>query len=830
MLEDLRKDLKGGLRILAKSPGFTAVAVLSLGLGIGANTAIFTIINAVFLHPLPVAEPSQLVEVFTRDTRTVQAASNFILTGSSIPNFQDYRDQNSVFSGMAAATFPIPLNWGGQAEPEQLNAILVTANYFEVFGVKPILGRTFVPDEDKKPGGNALVVLSHALWARRFGSNRDVIGHTMILNTDPYTIIGVAPPNFKGTFALGNPELLWIPLSMRANALTGFAREYAETRRFRWLSIVGRLKQGVTLDGATAQMKTLASALEQEYPTDNRGRTVELAPLTQSALGINQRRQFELAGAVLMGAVGVVLLIACVNLANLLLAQAAGREKEMSIRAAMGANRWRLVAQLLTESVLLAWFGGVVGLALAFWGRTLLWSFRPPFLNADAIKLSLDGRVLAFTASISLITGILFGLFPALRASRTNLIDVLKVGGIGNATGWKENPLRSGLVVLEMALTVLALCGAGLFLRSMRNAQRLDLGFESRNLLMLGFDLSGQRYETERGQQFFKDALQRALSVPGVEAATVATNAPLAGFFAGTVFREGESPENPSQHGTLLNFDTVTPGYFEALRIPLRSGRDFTEFDRENTTSVVIVNEVAARLLWPGQAPLGKRFNYFRPNQPSQVFEVVGVVANSVVVNIGEDPQPVAYFPLRQRYSSAATLQVRTSGNPEAVMGTVRTAVQELDRNLALRNVQTIQQILDQGLWASRMGAALLGIFGLLALTLATIGVYGVMAYSVKQRTAEIGIRMALGARSSQVQRLVLLQGMKLALAGASIGVVISLLVAPLAEKLLYSVNARDPWIISAVTMALVCVAAVACYIPARRATRVDPILALRYE
>lgn len=830
MLEDLRLDLWGALRLLAKSPGFTAVAVLSLGLGIGANTAIFTIINAVFLHPLPVAEPSQLVEVFTHDTRTVQAANNFILTGSSLPNFQDYRDHNSVFSGMAAATFPIPFNWGGQAEPEQLNAILVTANYFEVLGVKPILGRTFALDEDKKPGGNALVVLSHALWARRFGSNRDVIGHTMILNRDTYTIIGVALPNFKGTFSLGNPELVWIPLSMRANALTGFVKEYSETRRLRWLSIVGRLKDGVTLDHAAADMKTLASALEREYPTDNRGRTAELASLTQSALGINQRRQFELAGAVLMGVVGVVLLIACVNLANLLLAQAAGREREMSIRAAMGANRRRLVAQLLTESVLLASLGGVVGLALAYWGRTLLWSFRPPFLSADAIQLSLDTRVLAFTASVSVITGILFGLFPALRASRTNLIDVLKVGGRGNSAGWKESPLRSGLVVLEMALTVLALCSAGLFLRSMQNAQRLDLGFESRNLFMLGFDLSGQRYETERGEQFFKDAIQRARSVPGVQSATVATNAPLGGTFAGTVFREGESPENPSQHGTLLNFNTVLPGYFETLRIPLRSGHDFTEFDRENTTSVVIVNEVAAKLLWPSQAPLGKRFNYFRPNQPTQIFEVVGVVADSVVANIGEDPQPVAYFPMSQRYSAAATLQVRTRGNPEAVMGMVRTAVQELDRNLALRNIQTIQQILDQGLWASRMGAALLGIFGLLALTLATIGVYGVMAYSVKQRTAEIGIRMALGAPSSQVQRLVLLQGMKLALAGASIGVMISLLVAPTVEKLLYGVNPRDPWTMGAVALALVCVAAIGCYIPARRATRVDPILALRHE
>lgn len=830
MLENLRQDLRGGIRILARSPGFTAVAVLSLGLGIGANSAIFTIINAVFLHPLPVAEPSQLVEVFTHDTRTVQAASNFNLTGSSLPNFQDYRNRNSVFSGMAAATFPVPLDWGGQAEPERLNAILVTANYFDVLGVRPAVGRIFTAEEDKKPGGNALVVLSHEIWTRRFGSSRDVVGHTMTLNTDSYTIIGVAAPNFKGTASLGNPDIIWIPLSMRTNALTGFVKEYAETRRLRWLNIVGRLKKEVTLDRAAAEMKTLASALEREYPADNRGRTVELVALAQSALGINQRRQFELAGAVLMGAVGLVLLIACVNVANLLLARAAGREKEMSIRAAVGANRRRLVSQLLTESVLLASLGGLVGLTFAYWGRALLWSFRPPFLSANAIQLSLDGRVLAFTVAISFVTGILFGVFPALRASRTNLSDVLKVGGSGNSVGLKQSPLRSALVVLEMGLTVLALCGAGLFLRSMQNAQRLDPGFESKNLLMLGFDLNGQRYETQRGQQFVKDAMRSALSVPGVQAATVATNPPLGGIFSGTVFREGESPDNPSQRGTLLTFDTVLPGYFETLRIPLRRGRDFTDLDRENTRSVAVINEAAARLLWPGQEPLGKRFNYFLPNQPNQVFEVVGIVADSVVRNIGEDPQPVAYFPLRQRYSPAATLQVRTVGNPELVMGMVRATIQELDRNLPLRNLQTIQQIFDQGLWAPRMGAALLGIFGLLALVLATIGVYGVMAYTVSQRTAEIGVRMALGARSSQVLCLVLIQGMKLALSGALLGVTVSLLVAPLTEKLLYGVSARDPLVIGAVALGLTCVAAIACYIPAQRATRVDPILALRYE
>jgi len=826
MAGNFQQDLRGGLRMLKKSPGFTFVAVLSLALGIGANTAIFTIINAVFLHPLPVEEPSRLAELFTRDTITFNANANFQLTGTSLPNYEDYRDQNNVFSGLATVTFPIPLNWGGQAEPQQLNASLVSGNFFDVLGVKPYRGRTFIPDGDKKIGGNAEVVLSYSLWARKFGSDDKFIGQTITLNGTPYTVVGVAPPGFKGIVSLGRPDLLWIPITMRDYVLTGQLKDLESNRRFRWLSIVGRLKPQVDVVQARAAMKTVAAGLEKEYPRDNKGRTAELFPLNESALGINQRPQFSLAGGVLMSVVGLVLLIACVNLANLLLAQASKREKELSIRAAMGAGRARLVRQLLTESSVLSLLGGLAGLVVAYWGRNVLWSFRPPFLLDGSIDLSFDARVLGFTLLISLFTGLIFGIIPAVKASGTDINEVLKTGGRGGALGWTHNRLRGLLVISEIALALVALVGSGLFLRSMQNAQQFNPGFESQNLLQMNFDLGALRYDADHGQQFFRDAIERAKTVPGVVSASVSSNGVFGGGFAGTIFREGEQTD-PNNRGTLVNFDDVTPGHFETMRIPLISGRDFTDFDREKTTRVAIINEAMAKAIWPGQEPLGKRFAIVK--EP-ELLQVIGVVGTTVVGQIGEDPQPTAYLPMRQQYSPFATLVARTNGNPEPLIGAVRAQVQQIDKNLAFTNAQTVQQILGQGLWAARMGAALLGLFGALALILASIGIYGVLAYSVAQRTSEIGLRMALGAQPRQVLGLVLRQGMLLAVIGAAVGIVVALPVARMAAGLLYGVSATDPLTYAGITLLLMAVALLACYLPARRATRIDPLIALRVE
>jgi predicted permease len=814
--------------MILKNPTFSAIAVLSLALGIGANTTIFTVVNAVLLNPLPVKEISRLVQMDTVDTKTMVTQANTTKLGMSYPNFRDYERQNQVFTGLACVSGG-PLTWSGGAEPQRIFGLIVSANYFDVLGVRPARGRFFLPDEDKKPGGNNVAVLSDSLWSSKFGSDANVIGKTITLNATPYVVIGVAPRGFKGTFAFGpfgSAELVWIPVSMYMQTLAGFFRDNFNDRRLLGTVTVGRLRTGVSLSQAEASLKTIALHLESEYPKDNGGRSVALTPLADAAVGVNDSAQIKLAGGLMMGIVGLVLLIACVNLANLLLAQAARREKEISVRAALGASRSRLVRQMLTESIVLSLLAGIAGLGIAYGGRSALWSFRPPFIGENDIDLALDSHVLLFTLGIALLTALLIGIAPAIKSAKPDLIEVLKVGGRGGTVSWTRSPLRSMLVVSEIALALVALIGAGLFIRSMQNAQRIDPGFESEKLFMMAFDLGALHYEEGRAQEFFRAAVERAKAVPGVEAATVASNFPLGGGFERTVFPEGQD-EASGYRGTLTQLDDITPSFFETLRIPLIRGRIVNDSDRQNTVQVAVINEAMVKQFWPNTDPLGKRFHFF--GEPA-LREVVGVVRNTVVDQIGEEPQPVIYLPITQDFSPAVTLQVRTTGRPEAVIGAVRGQLQSLDTNMAITNVQTIQEIMRQGLWAPRMGAGLLTVFGGLALILAAVGVYGVLSYSVSQQTREIGIRMSLGAQQGQVLRMVIGQGFRLAVTGLGLGLLAAFGLTRVLSSLLFGVSAHDPITFGGVSLVLATAAILACYIPARRATRVDPIIALRYE
>ncbi len=821
----LLQDLRFGLRMLVKNPLFTIVAVLTLALGIGVNTAIFTVVNAVLLSPLPVSEFNRLVQLDTIDAKTTVALSNFNRLGVSFPNFQDYQSQAGAFSGMAAFQ-GIGLTLAGGEKPKRFAGSLVTANYFDVLGVRAVKGRTFHPDEDKHPGGDTVAVISYSLWSREFGGTPDIIGKQLKLNGNTYTVIGVTPPAFKGTFLFANTDQIWIPVSMHTQVLAGFIEANFQNRRFLDFQCFGRLRPGVTIAQAQSQVQTIASRLAVQYPKENSGRSAVLSPLAEATIDINQHEQIVTVGAMMMGIVGLVLLIACVNLANLLLSQTARREKEMCLRAALGADSIRLMRQSLTESFLISSLGGGLGLLIGSWGRMLLWSIRPPFLRQSDLALSLDGHVLAFTAGVTLLTAILFGMVPAWKVARPNLIEALNAAGRSGAMAWGRSRLRHGLVIAEMALALIALVGAGLFLRSLSYAEGLNPGFESKNLFVIGFDLGSQHYDMSHGEQYFRDAIQQAMSVHGVRSAAVASNFPLGGGVGRTVYLEGED-EKTGQRGTLTPLNDVSANYFQTLGISLLAGRAFTDFDGPDTQQVAIVNRAAAHHFWPGVDPIGKRFHFF--GSP-ELLLVVGEVEDSWQFSVGEAPQPVIYLPITQAYSPFAVLHVRTDGDPDAVLPAVRAQVQPLDSDLGFVGVQSIRELLDQGLWAPRMGALLLVIFGALALALASVGIYGVLSYSVSQRTQEVGIRIALGASPRQVLGMVVKQGMSLVLIGAAIGIAGALLLGRMLATLLYGVKASDPLTFAAVSLVLIVVALLATYIPARRATKVDPLTALRYE
>jgi macrolide transport system ATP-binding/permease protein len=819
------QDLKYGARLLVKAPAFTAVAALSLALGIGANTTIFTLVNAVLLNPLPVEDPSQLVSVFTSDERNENPAFGFLQL--SPMNYMDLRDKNEVFGSMAAHV-GIPLNISsGNGEPQQVFGEIATGNYFSVLGAKPLIGRTFTPDEDKTPGEKLVAVLGYGEWQKRFGGDPSIVGRTITLNGQAFTVLGVMPNGFKGTNAIGAPAV-WVPYMTYPVTTTGFFLELAAPTQRRGLvfNVTGRLKPGVSVRQAEANLKTIARQLEQEYPNDNKGRNVTLVPLAQATVNPGFRNNLVMAGGLLMTIVALVLLIACANVANLLLARAASRQKEIAVRLSLGASRSRLILQLLTEGTLLALAGGLAGLVLAYWAQSLLWSLRPPFLLPDAVDLHPDARVLMFTLGVSIVTGILFGLAPAVQASRPDLVVELKERTGPAAGSNRLFSLRNVLVAAQIALSLVALVGAGLFLRSLQNAQRISPGFDTDHLAVLSFDLGAQGYTEERGRQFQQQVLEKAASVPGVQSATFASTVPLfQGGFARTVFLEGQDASD-RRAGRLVQISVTSARYLETVGIPLLRGRTLAETDQPNTPSAVVVNETMAKRFWPDQDPIGRRFKFFGQDNFQQV---VGVAKDSKYNFIGEEPTPFIYQATTQVYQPQLSLFVKAQ-RPAAVLGTVRGEVQQLDRNMPLTGVFTLTEIFDQSLWAPRMGASLLAVFAGLSLVLAVIGIYGVMAYSVNQRTRELGIRMALGASRGDVVRLVVVQGLRLTLVGVIVGLLASFAASRLIASLLFDVSPTDAVTFLAVPLLLAGAALGASYLPALRATRIDPMVALRYE
>ncbi len=822
-MEALLQDIRYGARMLLKNPGFAVVAILTLALGIGANTAIFTVVNTVLLHPINVHDPDRIMGIFTGDERNREPLNRFLPV--SRLNAQDIAERAKSFSGVAMYE-GTGVSMVVNGTPQRFNADLVSANFFDVVGVSAAMGRA-LRREDDNPGAPPVVVLSYGVWQRSFGSNRGIVGQSVLLNGQGFTVVGVAPRGFQGVVALGGPDM-WVPLSTHDLVLAGIIKQMYSERRFLGFFAIGRLKPGVTPEQAGAELKTIGAQLTSEYPIPNQGRSLTVVPLLESTINPNVQGMFVRAGALIMAIVGLVLLIACANISNLLLSRAAARKREISIRLALGASRSRIVVQLLTESILLAAAGGVIGLGVASIARDALWHFRPPFLMDSNMQLTLDGRVLLFALVVSLATGIVFGLAPALQASHPDLVTELKDRTRTELFSGRRFNLRSAFVIAQFALSLVALIGAGLFLVSLRHAQRIDPGFDTNNLGMLSFDLGSLNYDDARSKKFEDRVLEQVRALPGIRSATLATNVPLFGgtAIARTVFPEGVD-NSSRRNGVLVQTDIVSAGYLQAMSIPLLRGRSFDSSDREDSPRVAILNEAAVRRFWPNEDPVGKRFKFFGENY---IVQVVGVARDAKYNTLGEDPLPYLYMPVIQNPSLAMTLFFRSAGDSRAALSSVRSQVQALDRNLPLTNVWPIGEVISQGLWAAKFSAVLLGIFAAMAVLLAAIGVYGVVAYSVGQRVREIGIRMALGAQRNEILSMILGQSAKTLGIGLALGVITALIAARLITNLLYGVSAAAPLPFILLPLLLTVIGLLATYIPARRAMRVDPMRALREE
>jgi putative ABC transport system permease protein len=800
-METLLRDIRYGIRSLVKRPGFTVVALIALALGIGANTAIFSLVNGVLLRPLPFAEPDRLVWMWGNIRNGGNRAS------VSPPDFLDYRNENKTFEEFAGF-FPAVLNLTGSGEPERLSGAGITGNYFQALGAKPLLGRTFVL-ENEKPGNDQVVVLSYALWQKRFGGDPAIVGKTIALDGKAREVIGVMPQHFNFPRAAG----LWVPINFDIDP-------EMKWRKAHFMRPIGKLKEGVTIAQAKADMDVIARRLEEQYPESNTGWSLRLVSLREELVGNTRPTLF-----ILLGAVGFVLLIACANVANLLLVRAAARQKEIALRTALGAGRFRIVRQMITESVLLALMGGTLGTLLAIWGVDLLVTLSADNIPSTA-QISIDATVLGFTLLISLLTGVLFGLAPALRTMNLNLTDSLKEGGRSGSEGARRNRTRSVLVVIESAVAVMLLVGAGLLVRSLIQLQNTSPGFDAHNVMTMGITLSRQKYSTpEKASSFFQELEGRVRGLPGVESVGLVTELPLSGLLNDMPFTvEGRPPVTIDQAFD-ADFRRVNQHYLSALRIPLLRGRNFTEQEVRQSAKVLLISELLASQVFPNEDPLGKRLIMVMADQP---WEIIGVVGDIRHRALETQPFPAMYLPT---YATGRTnLVIRTQGDPTSITTAVRKEVQALDPDQPVADVKTMEQWVDSAVAGPRYRTLLLGLFALLALVLASTGIYGVMSYSVAQRTHEIGVRMALGARQLDVLKLVVLQGMGLVLIGVAVGLVGAFALTRVMSTLLFGVGAKDPVTFAVVAALLSLVAFVACYIPARRATKVDPLVALRYE
>jgi len=809
-METLLQDLRYSARMLRKSPGFTAVAALTLALGIGANTAIFSVVNAVLLRPYPYKDEDRLVWLWETSPPGVHGSN------PSPANFLDWQKQNKVFEQLEAINVR-DFNLIGDANPERMRGMVITHGLFSLLGVRPQIGRDFFPGEDR-PGHSNVAILSHELWQRRFGGDPNILNQSITLDDQQFTVIGVMPPS-RGL--RWRDTDIWTPIA--------FTAAQAQNRRGYPLNVIGRLKPEVTLEQARSEMSLIAGRLANQYSDTNAGWDVRVAPLLEDAVS-EIRPSLQL----LLGAVAFVLLIACANVANLLLARAAVRQKEIAVRTALGASRWRIVRQLLTESLLLSLAGGIIGLTLASWGLKIMMAMADIFWPR-VMDLSLDVRILAFTTAITLLTGLSFGMVPALQVSKPNLNEMLKDAGRGSTEGGRRQIVRNALVVVEVAISLVLLVGAGLLMRSFIGLQKVDPGFDPKNALTVSISLPERKYpEKDRQAAFYSRLIERVSALPGVQAMGAASSVPFSNAHWGGYFGRGFRVEGHAgaQAEDWTGYYSVSPNYFRTMGIPLLRGRLFTELDTKGALRVAIINSTMAKRYFPNEDPIGKHIQLTSlfNNDPGVYREIVGIVGDVKSYGLGQDAPPQTYEPYTQESLPFMTLVARTAGDPTGLNEAIRREVLQLDKEQPIFSSETLDSLIAKSTGDQRFSMMLFGVFAAAAIALASVGLYGVMSYACAQRTHEVGIRMALGAQRRDVLGLILRQGLLLTLSGIAIGLIAAWAATRLLINMLYGVSATDLPTFAGVSLLLIGVALFACYIPARRATKVDPMVALRSD